>query len=591
MEKQISLKPDLKLLNHDFDGYKLSSDADVTVYSQTLDSAERLEKRQSSSSYYLHTRLEALHNHLFGDPFNAAFIYYFSNKGHLLKHNFSKDTRLSAGEVVWQADFSEPDEVSEDDKAENLHYFASVCFPSSDLAVVGNGQGSLHILETGDRSTTQSWLESFECTTQRGILTQARLADGEAHDRYIHCLMMSVMPLQSLINNELYVLDEKLKTSSASAAQVVNWLTLRYNGAAWNMNRIRTIAGEGTVEYCSVDETTTGVLLLCHKNFSFIHDSCNPVVKPSSPKEEKLLPKFTFLQTSDDITVWINVGTAKKSDLQVKIMAQELRVGIEGTQVLSGTFSNPVHSDLSSWTISDGTLEIVLCKASEGVNWKALFQPQDPAGEELLDPQLVEEVNKRLAHLTSDKFDANPDPDNPAYNPGQFEACDEANEDLVLLRLDGSSHKLSSMCHLGATQHLFNSQVEGNVVPAFCIRHDVDGVLWQPEGEDRFVHTTTYNAFGYVKASKSMAKFTSAAPDNSYVAVADVKSHIYVFFQPEAFGGELRNRKSGKRMNTVARQVVISMKTHDEILGFHTSHNILFVLTEKNIFGYCLRSS
>ncbi|XP_066956638.1 nudC domain-containing protein 1 [Macrobrachium rosenbergii] len=522
MEKQISLKPDLKLLNHDFDGYKLSSDADVTVYSQTLDSAERLEKRQSSSSYYLHTRLEALHNHLFGDPFNAAFIYYFSNKGHLLKHNFSKDTRLSAGEVVWQADFSEPDEVSEDDKAENLHYFASVCFPSSDLAVVGNGQGSLHILETGDRSTTQSWLESFECTTQRGILTQARLADGEAHDRYIHCLMMSVMPLQSLINNELYVLDEKLKTSSASAAQVVNWLTLRYN---------------------------------------------------------------------DDITVWINVGTAKKSDLQVKIMAQELRVGIEGTQVLSGTFSNPVHSDLSSWTISDGTLEIVLCKASEGVNWKALFQPQDPAGEELLDPQLVEEVNKRLAHLTSDKFDANPDPDNPAYNPGQFEACDEANEDLVLLRLDGSSHKLSSMCHLGATQHLFNSQVEGNVVPAFCIRHDVDGVLWQPEGEDRFVHTTTYNAFGYVKASKSMAKFTSAAPDNSYVAVADVKSHIYVFFQPEAFGGELRNRKSGKRMNTVARQVVISMKTHDEILGFHTSHNILFVLTEKNIFGYCLRSS
>ncbi|XP_064101121.1 nudC domain-containing protein 1-like [Macrobrachium nipponense] len=513
-----------------------------------------LEKRQSSSSYYLHTRLEALHNHLFGDPFNGTFVYYFSSKGHLLKHNFSKDTRLGAGEVVWQADFTEPDEVSEDDKAENLHYFASVCFPSSDLAIVGNGQGSLHILETGDRSTTRSWLELFECTTQRGILTQARLADGEAHDRYIHCLMMSVMPLQSLINNELYVLDDKLRTSSASAAQVVHWLTLKYNGATWNLNRIRTIAGEGTVEYCSVDEKTSGVLLLCHKNFSFIHDSCTPVAK-TSPKEEKLLPKFSFLQTSDDITVWMNEELPKKD------------------------------------VTCDGTLEIVLCKASEGVNWKALFQSQDPAGEELLDPQLVEEVNQRLAHLTSDKFDANPDPDNPAYNPGQFEACDEANEDLVLLRLDGSSHKLSSMCHLGATQHLFNSQVEGNVVPAFCIRHDVDGVLWQPEGEDRFVHTATYNAFGYVKASKTMAKFTSAAPDNSYVAVADVKSHIYVFFQPEAFGGELRNRKSGKRMNTVARQVVISMKTHDEILGIHTSHNVLFVLTEKNIFGYCLRSS
>ncbi|KAK7085557.1 NudC domain-containing protein 1, partial [Halocaridina rubra] len=133
--------------------------------------------------------------------------------------------------------------------------------------------------------------------------------------------------------------------------------------------------------------------------------------------------------------------------------------------------------------------------------------------------------------------------------------------------------------------------VEGSVIPAFCLRHDVDGILWLPENEDRFVHVATYNAFGYVKASKSMAKFTCASPDNSYVAVADVKSHIYVFFQPEAFGGELRNRKSGKRMNTVARQVVISMKSHDEICGLHASPYALFVLTSKSIYTYCLRNS
>ena len=54
-------------------------------------------------------------------------------------------------------------------------------------------------------------------------------------------------------------------------------------------------------------------------------------------------------------------------------------------------------------------------------------------------------------------------------------------------------------------------KVSGNVVPSFCIRHDVDGVLWQPEGEDQFTHISTYNAFGFVKASKTMAKFTCAA--------------------------------------------------------------------------------
>ncbi|XP_068215028.1 nudC domain-containing protein 1 [Palaemon carinicauda] len=591
MEKQISLKPDFKLLNPDFDGYKLSSDVDVTFYSRAVDCAEGLEKRHNSSSFYLHTRLEALHNHLFGDPFDTSCVYYFSSKGHLLKNNFSKDTKLSVGEVVWQADLPELDKADEDDKTENLHYFASVCFPSPDLAVVGNGQGKVHILETGDRSTTRSWLESFECSTQPGILTQARLVEGEAHDRSIHCLMTSVMALQDLTNSDLYVLDEKLKTSSASAVHLVNWLTLEYNGATWDLSRTRTIAGEGTIEYCSVNETSTGVLLLCHKNFAFIHDSCKPIVKPPPKEESKPSPKFTFLQTSEDITMWVNIGTASKSDLKVEVTTNELNISIDDTSVISGTFSNPVKSDLSSWTINDGTLEITLFKATEGLNWVALFQSGIPVGEELLDPQLVEEVNKRLSHLTSDKFDANPDLDNPAYDPGQFEACDEANEDLLLLHLNGSSHKLSSMCHLGATQHLFNSQVEGNVVPTFCIRHDVDGVLWQPEGEDKFAHIATYNAFGYVKASKNMAKYTCAAPDNSYVAVADVKSHIYIFFQPEAFGGELRNRKSGKRINTVARQVVISMKTQDEILGVHTSCNVLFVLTEKNIYGYCLRNS
>lgn len=48
-------------------------------------------------------------------------------------------------------------ELSEEE-SEGDRYFASLHFPSEDLAVVTNGRGSLHILETGDRATTQSWL-------------------------------------------------------------------------------------------------------------------------------------------------------------------------------------------------------------------------------------------------------------------------------------------------------------------------------------------------------------------------------------------------------------------------------------------------
>ncbi|KAK7085558.1 NudC domain-containing protein 1, partial [Halocaridina rubra] len=106
----------------------------------------------------------------------------------------------------------------------------------------------------------------------------------------------------------------------------------------------------------------------------------------------------------------------------------------------------------------EGKLKVTLMKATEGLSWPNLFHSEDPQGEEHLDPQLVEEVNQRLAHLTSDKFAADPELERPAYNPGQFEACDEVSEDLILIRLDGSTHAVSSIGFLGPTQHLFNSR-------------------------------------------------------------------------------------------------------------------------------------
>lgn len=58
--------------------------------------------------------------------------------------------------------------------------------------------------------------------------------------------------------------------------------------------------------------------------------------------------------------------------------------------------------------------------------------------------------------------------------------------------------------------------------PAFCLRNDVDALLWQPRGcensereeegeEVNYTHTATYDAFGYVRASKTSAKFTCAS--------------------------------------------------------------------------------
>lgn len=582
--QSIRLKPQRDLFDPDFEGYKLSSDVETTVYSRAV--PEGVQYKPCQSTCYLHTRLQALQNHLFQDPFHPFAVYFFNSRGHLVKCSYSEGARLSEGEVTWQADVG----MAEDVEGE-YYYPPTLRFPTQNLAVVSDGRGRLSVLQTDNRSSTHTWVVNFETEADRGVLTDACV---RCEGRELHCLLVTITTPDKLKQNPDFVVpDDAFGSKTDTALHLIHWLVLSQKGAGWEVSRNRAVAGRGVLEYCAVDSEGSGLLVLCHSNYLFVGDSVEPVTKPN-PQPEKTSeeqPKFTFQQSDEDLTVWLKTGSAAKQDVQVKITVNELDVSIKDTPSFQAHFLHPIKADMATWTIGDGRLELVLPKASEGVKWQTLFTPEDNVlGEEVLDPARLEEMSQSLAHLTSDKLNPDPAVDKPAYDPEQLEDCDTASEDLLLLRLDGSSHQLTNYGQLGATQHLFNMQVDETSVPAFCIRHDVDAVLWQPRSQVQFTHLATYHAFGYVRASKTTAKFTCGASDLSYVAVADVRSHVYVFFQPEALTSELRNRKSGQRLHKVSRQLVISLKTHSEVLGMCASPGMLFVLTDKMLYAYCLRS-
>jgi len=106
-----------------------------------------------------------------------------------------------------------------------------------------------------------------------------------------------------------------------------------------------------------------------------------------------------------------------------------------------------------------------------------------------------------------------------------------------------------------------------------CLRHDVDGFVWQPVEIPNtsetspaletpacrpisWQHVGTFNAFGYVQASKQQRKFSVCAPDMSFVAVADCTRHLYVYHRPKPVETSLHNRKTGQKVGAVARQQV-----------------------------------
>lgn len=101
-------------------------------------------------------------------------------------------------------------------------------------------------------------------------------------------------------------------------------------------------------------------------------------------------------------------------------------------------------------------------------------------------------------------------------------------------------------------------------------------------------HEATLNAFGYVQASKQNRKFISTPEDHSYALIADMRTHLYLYKQQSPTsnlpGSTLRNRKTGKAVETIGKQYLISLENHEEILGLSTTSERIYVLLGNQFY-------
>lgn len=138
---------------------------------------------------------------------------------------------------------------------------------------------------------------------------------------------------------------------------------------------------------------------------------------------------------------------------------------------------------------------------------------------------------------------------------------------------------------------MFQSRLDIDSPPALCLRHDVDGLMIQPqntakENQQPWTHTATFNAFGYVQASKQQRRFSLCAPDCSYAVICDCVRHMYIYRQPTAVLSPIRNRKTGQEVGAVAKQQLVSLDAVDNIIGIQVTNKYVFVTTADNL--YCI---
>ncbi|KJE91512.1 hypothetical protein CAOG_02640 [Capsaspora owczarzaki ATCC 30864] len=177
-----------------------------------------------------------------------------------------------------------------------------------------------------------------------------------------------------------------------------------------------------------------------------------------------------------------------------------------------------------------------------------------------------------------------------------FDDVDSSN--LALSVFDSHGHCTSTLA-LDSAQFLFSTAASrlpsGSVaLPAFAVRYNVDGVVFSvhPSQSQRSIahHSATFNAFGYVQASKREKKFLGGAADGRFAFLCEASRHLFVFEQPGTTGSATSSSSSAKQtlpafplapsQATTARQFLAPIESGATVLGAAVVNRAILALTE-----------
>ncbi|CAH2285748.1 nudC domain-containing 1 [Pelobates cultripes] len=571
-----SLKVNRQLLDPKFESYKLSLDP-LPCYNVELDAAVAEMKLRDDQYTLDHMRAFGMYNYLHCNPWFPDSVFYVDQLDRVMHFSVTLDTALGKPTEV----FRFPSDLG----AYENRLCSSLYFASSTFVALSDGTGTLYIIRVGKSGDSKS--EKWE------IIFNQELGDA-------FVVVHSVSSIQA----ETHVVDVLLLSVEKDAVDVegsgfhvsMKWVTIAQNKSEENgkyeILKSRKLQGRSVPHYAAIEPNGNGLMVISYKPFKFIDTQENQLDNPEEEKMEedpKKEPLYYWQQTGDDVTLTFELPEGfKKDDIRMTFSPGQICICLKEDSFLKGQLYNIIDQEGCAWILKDQrSVEVTLAKRDTGCMWAEVIVG-DKQGEFIADPAQCAAIADRLMHLTSEDLNPNPDLDKPPCNAQELEECDMFFEDSTsLYRFDGNSLKASHVVNLGSNQYLFSMVATPELMPCFALRHDVDALLWQPiisQNENLWEHVSTFNALGYVQASKQDKKFFTCASNFSYAALCECVRRIFIYRQPTPMATVLFNRKEGKHVGQVAKQQVASLETNDPILGFQASNERLFVLTAKKLF-------
>ncbi|RKP10283.1 hypothetical protein THASP1DRAFT_21976 [Thamnocephalis sphaerospora] len=310
---------------------------------------------------------------------------------------------------------------------------------------------------------------------------------------------------------------------------------------------------------------------------------------------------YTWTQTDDgDLTVcYMLSAPVHTSQIRCSFTASTLTLAIEdgpadAPHALERRFYESVLPDECLWTLESGRLLTLHLqkggKAAGGpIRWQHVFA-EDDGVLETLDSSILVEIRDRLAKYTVDTSNSEEKTQAELVTAAatglerQLEAEDEEGEAAVFARIL-CTPAVAQVTHRAATSGqdwlaasfrervCLNAPSGESVVPAssmtrpsiprlpaVCLRRDVDGLVYElGAGEQQAFHArhaATFDAFGFVQASKRDRRFITFGTRAHHVAVTELRRRTYVY------------QRAPTRRSAYAQQLVLDLADdYTDILG------------------------
>lgn len=325
------------------------------------------------------------------------------------------------------------------------------------------------------------------------------------------------------------------------------------------------------------------VKLVQNENDTDEEESTTPMeIVQEMPKQDV----YQWSQEGADITVQFKLpDNTPKSAINCKFVVDHLSLLVQNTSIsypfrkLWGT----IQPDESLWTLEDNTLTLCMTKIDENTRWPQLFDKDDGIMETLSIHHLSE-IKDKLAKFTSeDSNEASALVPNPSFvqaaqHPAATdmdEDIDEAGEPVVFSVYDHTGNVVDEFSS-GTYRWICSSFDSANTLPSICLQMDVDGLVFtltEVGDKIQIQHAVTFDAFGFVQASKRDARFIHHDAQFHFTSIIESSRNAYLYYHHD-----------DKRLEEVQTLIDLTQGHDVDIIGAQLLlENTLMILTESHL--------